>query len=319
MRIGVSGANGFVGRALVQALCDAGHEVVALVRRHATDIDARVTECVVADDNFSSIALGQPPLPPCAAFVHLAARVHMLHDDATDPLASYRAANVDGALNALEAARRAGVRRFVFVSSVKALGEHEDGRPLREDDVPRPGDPYGISKHEAEVALRAACAGCGIELTIVRPPLVYGPGVRANFLGLMRAVARGLPLPLGAAHARRSMVYIGNLVDALRFLATREDATDGVFHVTDGNDQSVSDLVAGIAAALGRSPRLVPVPIAWLRAAGALTGRRAAVDRLTSPLRIECVRLRALGWTPPFAVSEGLARTVADFTKGAGA
>ncbi|KVA12943.1 hypothetical protein WI41_05725 [Burkholderia latens] len=319
MRIGVSGANGFVGRALVQALCDAGYEVAALVRRHAGDIDARATECVIADDNFASVALGQPPLPSCTAFVHLAARVHMLHDDAADPLSSYRAANVQGALNALEAARRAGAARFVFVSSVKALGEHEYGGPLREDDVPRPADPYGISKYEAEVALRAACAACGIELTIVRPPLVYGPGVRANFLGLMRAVARGVPLPLGAAHARRSMVYIGNLVDALRFLATREDATEGVFHVTDGNDQSVSELVLGIAAALGRPPRLVPVPLVWLRAAGAVTGRRAVVDRLTSPLRIDGARLRALGWTPPFAVHEGLARTVADFAKGTGA
>ncbi|WP_175915257.1 NAD-dependent epimerase/dehydratase family protein [Burkholderia sp. BCC1638] len=319
MRIGVSGANGFVGRALVQALCDAGHDVIALVRRHAGDTDARATECVIADDDFASVAAGQPALPPCGVFVHLAARVHVMRDDATDPLASYRAANVQGALNALEAARRAGVRRFVFVSSVKALGEHENGRPLREDDVPRPGDPYGISKQEAEVALRDACAACGIELTVVRPPLVYGPGVRANFLGLMRAVARGVPLPLGAAHAQRSMVYIGNLVDALRFLATRDHATDGVFHVTDGNDRSVAEFVAGIAAALGRSPRLVPVPVAWLRAAGALTGRRAAVDRLTSPLRIECAHLRELGWAPPFTVDQGLAQTVAGLAKGGGA
>ncbi|RKU01387.1 NAD-dependent dehydratase [Burkholderia sp. Nafp2/4-1b] len=319
MRIGVSGATGFVGRALVQTLCDAGYDVVALVRRHAGDLDARATECVMADDDFASVAAGQPALPPCSAFVHLAARVHVMHDDATDPLASYRAANVQGALNALDAACRAGVRRFVFVSSVKALGEHENGRPLREDDVPSPGDPYGISKHEAEVALREACAARGIELAVVRPPLVYGPGVRANFLGLMRAVARGVPLPLGAAHAQRSMVYLGNLVDALRFLATRENATDGVFHVTDGRDQSVADLVAGIAAALGRSPRLVPVPVAWLRVAGALTGRRAAIDRLTSPLRIDCAQLRALGWVPPFSVEQGLARTVAALAKGDGA
>lgn len=316
MRIGVSGANGFVGRALVQALCDAGHDVVALVRRHTGDIDARATEHVIADDDFSSVAAGRPGLPHCSVFVHLAARVHVMHDDAVDPLAAFRAANVRGALNALEAARRAGVRRFVFVSSVKALGECENGRPLREDDVPCPGDPYGISKHEAEVALRDACAASGTELTIVRPPLVYGPGVRANFLGLMRAVARGVPLPLGAARAQRSMVYIGNLVDALRFLTTREETTEGVFHVTDGDDQSVADLIAAIAAALGRSPRLVPVPVAWLRAAGALTGRRAAVDRLTSPLRIECTHLRVLGWTPPFTVDQGLARTVAGLAKG---
>ncbi|HVE11273.1 MAG TPA: NAD-dependent epimerase/dehydratase family protein, partial [Paraburkholderia sp.] len=234
----------------------------------------------------------------------------MMHDDATDPLAAYRAANVEGALNAARAAHAAGARRIVFVSSVKALGEREPGRPWREDDPPAPVDPYGISKHEAEQALFALGREHGIEVAVVRPPLVYGPGVRANFRGLMRAVDRGLPLPLGSVEARRSMVYVGNLADAIRTLATRPEPVGGVYHVTDGDDLSVAGMVEAIATALGRPARLVPVPVAWLRGLGKLTGKVAQVERLTSPLRVDSSRLRnELGWTPPWSVAQGLAET----------
>jgi nucleoside-diphosphate-sugar epimerase len=309
MQIAVTGANGFVGRTLCAQLGDAGHQVIALVRR-AGSCESRVHELVVPDDNFASLAAGQPSLPRCDALVHLAARVHMMQDDSADPLAAYRAANVEGALNAARAALAAGARRIVFVSSVKALGEREPGRPWREDDVPAPVDPYGISKYEAEQALFALGREHGIDVAVVRPPLVYGPGVRANFRGLMRAVDRGVPLPLGSVDARRSMVYVGNLADAIRTLATRSEPVGGVYHVTDGDDLSGAGMVEAIATALGRPARLVPVPVAWLRGLGKLTGKVAQVERLTSPLRIDSSRLRReLGWAPPWSVAQGLAET----------
>jgi len=310
MRIAVSGANGFVGRALCASLADAGHDVIVLVR-HMANGDLRHVARLIPDDNFASLAAGKPELGPCDAFVHLAARVHIMRDRMADPLSLYRAANVDGAMNAARAALRAGVRRFVFISSVKALGEAEPGRPWREDDRPAPVDPYGISKREAEVALTDFGRANGMEIVIVRPPLVYGPGVRANFLSLMKAVRNGVPLPLGAVEARRSMVYVGNLVDAIGLLATNGGSLNGVFHVTDGNDLSVAEMIRALADALGRPARLVPVPVAWLLGAGKLFGQSDRMERLTAPLRMESVRLREeLDWTPRWTVAQGLAQTV---------
>jgi len=309
MRVIVTGANGFVGRATCATLCDAGHDVTALVRRPG-GCEPRVHEQLIADDNFASLIV----LPPADVLVHLAARVHVMKDSAGDPLGAYHAVNVEGSLNVARAALRAGVKRLVFVSSIKALGEGEPGRPWREDDPPAPVDPYGITKLEAERALAGFGREQGMEVVVLRPPLVYGPGVRANFEQLMRAVERGVPLPLGAIDARRSMVYVGNLADAIRFVATRAEPTDGVFHVTDGDDLSVAQMIRALAQAFGKPARLLPVPASWLRATGVLTGRSAQVDRLTSPLRIDSSRLRmGLGWRPPTTVAEGIARTVRAF------
>ncbi|MGF6600013.1 nucleoside-diphosphate-sugar epimerase [Paraburkholderia sp. GAS448] len=316
MQIAVSGANGFVGRALSTQLCDAGHDVIAIVRRSGV-CEPRARECLIADDNFAGIAHGKPDMGDCDVLVHLAARVHVMQDNVADPLAVYRAANVDGAMNAARAALRAGARRLIFVSSVKALGEGEPGRPWREDDPATPIDPYGISKLEAERALTAFGQANGMEIVIVRPPLVYGPGVRANFESLMKTIERGVPLPLGAVDARRSMVYVGNLADAIRVLATRPERTEGVFHVTDGEDLSVSGMVRAIAAAFGKPARLISVPVSVLRALGRLTGRTAQIERLTGPLRMEARRLGSeLRWTPPWSVSEGLAETVRAYRTG---
>ncbi|QIN62841.1 N-acetyl-alpha-D-glucosaminyl-diphospho-ditrans,octacis-undecaprenol 4-epimerase [Caballeronia sp. SBC1] len=309
MRVIVTGANGFVGRATCAALCDAGHDVTALVRRPG-GCEPRVHERVIADDNFASLAA----LPAADVLIHLAARVHVMRDSAGDPLGEYRAVNVQGSLNVARAALRAGVTRLVFISSIKALGESEPGRPWREDDAPAPADPYGITKLEAERALECFGREQGMEIVVLRPPLVYGPGVRANFEQLMRAVERGIPLPLGAISVRRSMVYVGNLADAIRFVATRTEPTSGVFHVTDGDDLSVAQMIRALAQAFDKPARLLAVPASWLRAAGALTGRTAQVDRLTSPLRMDSTRLRTdLGWTPPITVAEGIARTVRAF------
>ncbi|SIT50148.1 UDP-glucose 4-epimerase [Paraburkholderia piptadeniae] len=313
MQIAVSGANGFVGRALCRILKNAGHGVTALVRRPSC-MEEGVLERVIPDDHFASVARGNPAIGPIDAFVHLAARVHVMQDAATDPLAEYRAVNVKGTLDAASAALQAGARRFVFVSSVKALGEGEPGRPWREDDKPAPTDPYGISKFEAEQALLAFGQARGLEVAIVRPPLVYGPGVRANFLGLMRAIARGIPLPIGSVEARRSMVYVDNLADALRALATSSRPVHGVYHVTDDDDLTVAGMARAIGVALDRPARLLPVPVGLLRGVGRVTGKVAQVDRLTSPLRVSGVRMRAeLDWTPPWTVAQGLAETARDF------
>lgn len=314
MRIAVTGANGFVGKALSALLRDSGHEVVALVRRRGMCVPD-VRECVIEDDNFASLAAGRPAFGPCDTFIHLAARVHVMRDRVVDPIAAHRAANVDGTLNAARAALAAGARRFVYVSSIKALGEGEPGRPWRESDEASPVDPYGISKREAEVALRAFGVANGMETVVVRPPLVYGPGVRANFLGLIKAVEKGIPLPLGAVDAQRSMVYVGNLADAIRVLATYPAALDGAFHVTDCNDLSVSQMIRAIADALGKPARLVSVPVSWLRFIGALTRQSDRVGRLTEPLRVECARMRSeLGWAPPWQVKDGLKETVRAFS-----
>ncbi|MGN3963920.1 NAD-dependent epimerase/dehydratase family protein [Burkholderia gladioli] len=310
MRIVISGANGFVGKALTALAIDSGHQAVALVRRPGS-ADPRASECVIGDDNFAGIAADAAErIGSCDAFVHLAARVHVMRDQAADPLAEFRAANVDGALNAAAAAARAGARRFVLVSSIKALGEGEPGRPWREDDPPSPTDPYGISKHEAEVALKALGFRRGLEIVVVRPPLVYGAGVGANFLAMMRAVDKGIPLPLAAVGARRSLVHVDNLADALLHCATDRRAAGARFHVADDDPPTVPELLRMIGAALGRPARLFPVPVAALRLAGALTGRRAAIERLTDSLRLDTGRIgTALGWRPPNTTAQGLEET----------
>jgi UDP-glucose 4-epimerase len=242
--------------------------------------------------------------------VHLAARVHIMNEDAADPEAAFRTTNVDATLRLAAAARQIGVRRFVFVSSVKAVAEGDGGIPLRENAPPRPEDAYGRSKRAAEDALTRLGNDTGLEIVIVRPPLVYGPQVRANFLRLMDAIWRGVPLPLGAADARRSMVYIGNLADALAHCATDPRAAGQCFHVADSDVPTVTELVRSLGRHLGKPARLLPVPPAWLRMAGRLTGRSAQVDRLIGSLQVDTSHIRdVLGWQPPFSTDEGLAAT----------
>jgi UDP-glucose 4-epimerase len=305
----VSGANGFVGRTLCRALLDAGHRVTGLVRRAGGCVDG-VTEWVDACSDYSGIAHNWPAGLDADCIVHLAARVHVMHDTAADPGAAFRATNVDGTLRLAEAAREHGVPRFVFVSSIKAVGERDNGRSLREDDPPHIEDAYGCSKRAAEDALRRLSAETGLEVVIARPPLVYGPHVRANFLRLMDAVWRGVPLPLGGAHARRSMVYVGNLADALMHCATDPRAAGQCFHVADCTAPTVAELVRMLARHLGKPARLLPVPAAWLRMAGRLTGRSAQVERLIGSLQVDTSHIRdVLGWQPPYSTDEGLSAT----------
>jgi nucleoside-diphosphate-sugar epimerase len=305
----VSGASGFVGRAVSSAIIERGGDVIGLVRRPQTASQGVEEWCLTTDD-FADVEARWPRDRRCDAVIHLAARVHMMHDTAADPLAAYRETNVAGSLRIARAAHAAGARRFVFVSSIKALGDSDPGRPLLESDEPAPSDPYGVSKLEAERALLAYGQTTGLEVVIVRPPLVYGPGVRANFLQLMRAIAAGVPLPLGAIAARRSLVFVDNLASALIECATNPQAVGGTFHVADGSDLSVTELARTLADQLKAPRRLLPVPASWLRFAGRLTGRSAQVERLIGNLRLDSTHVRqSLGWHPPYTVEQGLSKT----------
>jgi UDP-glucose 4-epimerase len=251
-------------------------------------------------------------LAACSAVVHLAARVHLMRDTAQDSLALYRATNTEATLNLARQAAQAGVRRFVFVSSIKVNGEGRD-TPYRETDAAAPEDAYAISKWEAEQGLQRIAQETGLEIVILRPPLVYGPGVKANFLRLMRMVQRGWPLPLGAIRNRRSLLYLGNFVDAIRLCVEHPAAAGQTFLLDDGQPVSTPQLVRAVARAMGRPARLLAVPVGVLERAGALLGRRKTVARLTGSHCVDssAIRLR-LGWKPPFSMEAGLAATVAD-------
>jgi nucleoside-diphosphate-sugar epimerase len=304
MKVLVTGAAGFVGRHLCARLRDGGATVHEAVRR----VDGAARSGVIAVGDIGPGTEWGPALEGVDAVVHLAARVHLMSDAAADPLAEYRRVNVEGTLRLARQAAAAGVRRLVFASSVKVNGEGTPpGTAFREADPPAPADPYGVSKHEAEQGLAATA---GIETAVVRPPLVYGPGVGANFLRLMRAVHRGVPLPLGAVDNRRSLVYVENLADVLALCASHPAAAGGTFLASDGPPLSTPALVRALGRALGRRPRLVPVPPALLRGAASLVGRGPAVERLCGSLVVDDSRVRAaLGWRPPFGAEAGLART----------
>jgi nucleoside-diphosphate-sugar epimerase len=306
----VTGANGFVGRAVCRALIDAGHSVTGVVRQSGTCI-AGVREWVLNAPDFDGIERAWPTGLDADCIIHLAARVHVVHEKSTDPQAAFCATNVGGTLRVAEAAHKRGVSRIVFASSIKAVAEVDPGRPLREDDTASPQDPYGCSKLQAEVALRQYGEQSGLEVTIARPPLVYGPGVRANFLSLMQSIASGIPLPLGAVDARRSLVYVGNLANALLRCATDARAAGECFHVADDEAPTVAELACAIGKHLERPVRLLPVPSAWLRLVGRMTGRLPQVERLTSNLRVDNAHIRArLDWRPDASLDDGLAETV---------
>ncbi len=248
------------------------------------------------------------------AIVHLAARVHVMNDTASDPLTEFRRVNVDGTLNLARQAAAAGVRRFVFVSSVKVNGEETlPGKPFSAADAPAPVDPYGISKFEAERGLLQLASETGLEVVIVRPPLVYGPGVKANFEKMVRWLAKGMPLPLGGVHAnRRSLIGLDNLVDLLTVCLRHPAAAGHVFMASDGEDLSTTDLLRRLGKAMHRPARLVPVPPALLELGGRLLGREDVVRRLTGSLQVDIGKTRqVLGWEPPVAVDEGLQRVCA--------
>lgn len=249
--------------------------------------------------------------------VHLAARVHIMNDDAVDPLLEFRRVNVDGTLNLARQAAAAGVKRFIFISSIKVNGEATPpGKPYSADAMPAPIDPYGISKREAEDGLRQLAVQTGIEVVIIRPPLVYGPGVKANFLEMMKWLHKGIPLPLGAIHNRRSLVALDNLVDLIVTCVEHPAAAHQTYLVADGEDLSTTDLLRRMGVALGKPAKLLPVP-AWLLTAGAkMIGKSALSQRLCGSLQVDISKNRELlGWVPPIKVDDALRLTAEYFLR----
>ncbi|MBZ0068804.1 MAG: SDR family oxidoreductase [Thiobacillus sp.] len=305
MNVLVTGASGFVGTALCARLAAAGVGVVPAVRGKL----GLPHEVVV--DNLDAPADWRSVLSDCDAVVHLAARVHMMDDTSQDHLALYRATNTEATLNLARQAAQAGVRRFVFISTIKVNGEGGDA-PYRETDVPAPEDAYAISKWEAEQGLQRIAEETGLEVVILRPPLVYGPGVKANFLRLMQTVRKGWPLPLGSICNRRSLLYLGNFIDAIRLCIEHPAAAGQTFLLDDGGPVSTPELIRAVARAMGRPVRLLAVPVGVLEWLGTLFGKRAAVARLTGSLYVDSSYIRSrLGWTPPYTMASGLAETVA--------
>lgn len=320
MKVLVTGASGFVGRALVRRLGDmAGVHVVAAMRRPGAVTlgggPSTSVMCVGAESPLDQVDWSSA-LGGVDGVVHLAARVHMLRDESADPLAACRAANVAGTLNLARQCVQAGVKRFVFLSSIKVNGEAtRPGQRFEEWDAPAPRDAYAISKLEAEQGLHELSAQSGMEVVIIRPPLVYGRGVKANFAALVRGVQRGWPLPLGAICNQRSLVALDNLVDLIAVCLVHPGAANETFLVSDGQDLSTPDLIRGIAHAVGAKPRLLRVPVWALRAVASLLGKRDAMQRLCGDLQVDIDKARRLlGWIPPVSVDEGLRRALSGST-----
>jgi nucleoside-diphosphate-sugar epimerase len=307
MNLLVTGATGFIGSRLANVLhSKQDMTVTAVARRVAAAPADRILEVQGLDANtdWSTALTGQ------RVVIHAAARVHIMKDKVDDPLAEYRRVNVDGTLNLARQAASAGVKRFIFVSSIKVNGEQTPlGQPFIADDTPAPDDAYGISKFEAEQGLKQLAAATGIEVVIIRPPLVYGPGVKGNFASIIKLVEKGLPLPLGSISNQRSLVALDNLVDLIITCAEHPAAANQVFLAGDGEDISTSDLLRGVAKAMDKPSRLIPVPSSVLMFAATVVGKKAAAQRLLGSLQVDISKARELlGWTPPISVEEGLRR-----------
>ena len=342
----VTGANGFIGRVLCDKLLTDGYQVRGAVRSAAqmTTLPSGVEGVMVGDigpeTDWSEALAG------IDGVVHLAARVHVMRESSVDPLAAYREVNVEGTKCLAIAAANAGVKRFVYISSVKVNGERtedksrDQGSGVRgqgknrfqvsgrsgqgtggrrsvskqsfsEKDVPEPQDPYGISKWEAEQVLKKNAEETGLEVVIIRPPLVYGPEVRGNFLRLLRIVWMGIPLPLASIKNRRSLIYIGNLVDAIVNCMTNPNAAGKTYLVSDGDDVSTPELIKRIAYSMRRPAILYFFPSKFIQLAAGLLGKSAIVDRLVSSLTVNISKIkRDLNWKPPYTMEEGISETV---------
>jgi len=307
LKISITGATGFVGRALTTRLSAMRCFEVRAWTRNAPRPTLDGVQYMQGgelspDTDWRGGLLGVDVL------IHAAARVHIMNDGAANSLGEFRRVNVYGTLNLARQAAAAGVKRMVFISSVKVNGESTTlGRAFTEIDAPNPQDAYGQSKHEAEQGLRQLSLETGMEVVIIRPPLVYGPGVRANFATLMRAVQDGRLLPLGAVNNKRSLVALYNLVDFIVICITRPQAANQTFLVSDGHDLSTAELVQGMADIADRAARLLPVPVWVLRAGAALLGKSDVVQRVFENLQVDISKARSmLEWVPPVSVEDGL-------------
>ena len=306
----LTGSTGFVGSALLSELKKLpDFRVVSAVRSAVVS----ASDDVVVVGNIDGTTDYSSALNGVDVVVHSAARAHVMRDEVADPLAEYRKVNVEGTLNLAKQAVAAGVKRFVFISTIGVHGLNSS-RPFKETDTEAPHDAYAISKYEAEQGLRKLATEIGLEVVIIRPPLVYGGAAPGNFRSLINLASKSVPLPFGAVNNHRSMVYVGNLVSFIIRCIQHPAAANQTFLVSDGEDVSLRNLVTYIRLCLGRSPRLLPVPVGLFKLAGALTGKRGVVDRLVGDLQVDSSKARTLlEWVPPFTVSQGIAATVADF------
>jgi nucleoside-diphosphate-sugar epimerase len=308
--VALTGATGFVGNAVARALAPNEEYSLRVAVRgafmpHNNSTEVVRIESVDADTAWLSM------VKDAQVIIHAAARVHVMNDLSADPEAEYQRINVAGTLNLAEQAAAAGVKRFIFVSSIKVNGEATGmGQAFTADQPCSPSDPYGVSKAKAEQGLRELAARTGMEVVIIRPVLVYGPGVKANFLSMMRWLDKGIPLPLGAINNRRSLVALDNLVDLIVTCTRHPAAANQTFLVSDGNDLSTTGLLRQMAKALGKPARLIPVPM-WLLTMGAtLLGKRAFSQRLCGSLQVDISKTcTMLGWTPPVSVEQALKKT----------
>ncbi len=313
MAVLITGANGFVGSALSERLEKDRISVRCVVRalNSGQDVTNEIPIGSLSPETDWTAALRNVD-----QVVHLAARVHVMSEKSSDPLAEFRRVNVEGTGNLARQAAAVGVRRFVFLSSIKVNGEFtEQGRPFTADDAPAPDDPYGVSKHEAEQLLRQVAAETGMEVVIIRPPLVYGPGVKANFESLMRWLALGLPLPLEAVtENRRSLVALDNLVDLIVTCLNHPAAANQTSLVSDDEDLSTAELLKRMGAAIKQPARLFYMPPALLKLGATLLNKPSIYQRLCGSLQLDITKTRQLlGWTPPMSVDEGLRRAAEGF------
>lgn len=319
MTVLLTGASGFVGCALLFVLQKKRRLDVRAVFRNAQTAhgSGQNAASVAVVSSLSAETDWRVALIGAQVVVHAAARAHVMDETVADPLSAFRAVNVDGTLNLARQAAQAGVRRFIFISSIKVNGEQTPiGSPFTEQCIPSPEDPYGVSKCEAEMGLLDLASTSSMEIVIIRPPLIYGPGVKGNLQSLLKLAKSGLPLPLGAVRNLRSMIYLGNLVDLILKCIDSPAAANQVFLASDAHDISTSELLRLIRTEMGLPHRLMPVPPAFLYMLGRISGKSAVVDRLCGSLQVDCSKARQLlGWQPPYSVEHGVSEMVKDFMK----
>jgi nucleoside-diphosphate-sugar epimerase len=303
-KILVTGATGFVGQVLVTRLHELGYAVRAALHSPSSRFSTEDSLVVGDIDGGTS---WQEALKSIECVVHLASRTHVTEEQSVDPLSAYRKINVTGTACLAKQALASGVRRFVFMSSIKVNGESTTNEPFRESSPPRPQDPYGISKLEAEHALHSVSNNMGMETVTLRPPLVYGPGVKGNLLRLLRMIDHGIPLPLASINNRRSFIGVHNLADAIVFAIEAQAAADQTYLISDGEDLSTPELIRKLSSLMGRHPGLWPCPAALLNFGATLICKREEASRLTGSLQVDSSRIRGeLGWQPRHSLDQGL-------------
>ncbi|MCP4974594.1 MAG: NAD-dependent epimerase/dehydratase family protein [Maribacter sp.] len=325
MKILLTGATGFIGRALVDELLEKGHEVNAIIREISGDLPTQVNQFILYDlgvllheSSGESLEVVSRALQGVEVVIHTVARVHILKEFSIDPLSDNRRINRDVTLTLATKAAQSGIKRFVFLSSIKANGESTQiGKPFTSEDDFVPDDPYGLSKYEAEVGLFDIARTTNLEVVVIRPPLVYGPGVKANFLLLLKWVEKGIPLPFGLVKNSRSLIALKNLVHFIGFCADFKltpGAANEVFLISDGEDISTTDLIRKIAKKFHRKILFLPVPVGLMSLVANIIGKKEIIHRLFRSLQVDDTKARIkLGWKPVTTMDKELAKTVKYF------